>query len=362
MATLRKKKTNQGYIYVVDFYYQGMRHVYSTKTTEAVVAKKILKSIEAKIALGTFRLEDYQENQPRLSEFLDKYMKFLVVSGKTSSTVSREKIVVKHFTRIIGDPIMGSIDPQGLDMWMATRLQDVLPVTYNIELRTMKAIFNKAAEWRYIEKNPFCKRKKLKVEEHRLYMEDGELERFFNALSKLREETKSSKYKVKLRLFAYFCYFMLNTGLRREEGLGLLPQDVSFDAGILHIRKTKDKEARDVPLTQKAQEILKALGENPFSGLTKSFVSHTFKTVHDKAGLQGFKLHSLRHTYATKLIEAGVDVLTVSKILGHSDIKTTMIYAKVRLGSMKSAAKLFENLRPPVTFWLLGPGKVDADD
>jgi site-specific recombinase XerD len=56
-----------------------------------------------------------------------------------------------------------------------------------------------------------------------------------------------------------------------------------------------------------------------------------------KAGLKGFKLHSLRHTFATRLIELGVDVLTVSKILGHSDIKTTMVYAKTQFSVMQKA-------------------------
>ncbi len=80
-----------------------------------------------------------------------------------------------------------------------------------------------------------------------------------------------------------------------------------------------------------------------------------FWSVCKKADLNGFKLHSLRHTFATQLIDRGVDVLTVSKILGHSDIKTTMIYAKVRLESLRNAVRLPEEKQLPVRKWLAKP-------
>lgn len=74
-----------------------------------------------------------------------------------------------------------------------------------------------------------------------------------------------------------------------------------------------------------------------FSELSNNSVTKTFTQTCKDAGLVGFKLHSLRHTFATRLIELGVDVLTVSKILGHSDINTTMVYAKVQRQTMQNA-------------------------
>ncbi len=86
-----------------------------------------------------------------------------------------------------------------------------------------------------------------------------------------------------------------------------------------------------------------------------------FAQICKKAKLTGFKFHSLRHAFATRLIDLGVDVLTVSKILGHSDIKTTMAYAKVRLETMRNAVNVFEEGKTPVTFWYLDDGKNQAD-
>jgi integrase/recombinase XerD len=61
--------------------------------------------------------------------------------------------------------------------------------------------------------------------------------------------------------------------------------------------------------------------------------------------LDGIKLHSLRHTFATRLIELGVDILTIARLLGHADIKTTMIYAKAELGALRSAVKKLDMLQ-----------------
>ena len=61
--------------------------------------------------------------------------------------------------------------------------------------------------------------------------------------------------------------------------------------------------------------------------------------------MDGIKLHSLRHTFATRLIELGVDILTIARLLGHADIKTTMIYAKAELGALRSAVKKLDMLQ-----------------
>ena len=66
-------------------------------------------------------------------------------------------------------------------------------------------------------------------------------------------------------------------------------------------------------------------------------MTHKFAQAAKRAGLVGFKLHSLRHSFASKLIASGVDIYTVSKLLGHSDLKTTMIYAKMGVGTMQIA-------------------------
>ena len=356
MASLRKTKTKSGYTYWIDFYFQGTRHVLSTKTSEVRIAKRILKDIEGKIARGNFNLEDYEKKQICLSEFIKEYFRF-AQTYKGARTVSLERNVINTFAKFSNDVNLRSIDGQLLDAWKAERLKNVRPATFNLELRTLKAIFNVAKRWGYLEINPTDQITKLKVEEQRLCMTDSELQTFFRKLREEEQAAKSFHRRENLSLLMKYYEFLLNSGIRRDEGLKLQRKNINSEQNIIFIEKTKNKETRIVPLTNRARDIIDSLDDDLFSRLSGSYVSHMFAQIATKANLVGFKLHSLRHTFATRLIDLGVDVLTVSKILGHSDIRTTMIYAKVRLEAMRNAVKLLEEGKVPVRFWLDGAGK-----
>lgn len=337
MARIRWKLTKQGRIAHIDFTHGRKRHVLSTKTSDPKVAKQILFDIQGRIARGVFNFGEIKRKDIRLSAFLEKYFSY-ADSYKAQGTVNLEKIHAKALIKELGDKNLRSIDSQDLDEWKANRLRgEISPATFNMERRTLHAIFNVAKKWGFIDANPFGHIKKLKVDERRLFMRQDELKSFFDAV---QADVKGGRTKNRReRMFRAMLYyeFMLNTGLRREEGLQLKLSDVDFERNAIHIRNTKDKEDRTVPLTNRAREILLGLGENLFAGLGRQFVSRQFADSLRKAGLRGFKLHSLRHTFATRLIELGVDVITVSKILGHSDIKTTMIYAKTQFDVMQRA-------------------------
>lgn len=353
MATLRKNKIKDGYIYWIDFYYQGTRHVLSTKTSEARTARKILKDIEGKIARGNFNLEEYEKKQVFLSDFVKEYFRF-AQTYKSPSTIDLEKNILSNFSKVSNDTNLRSIDGRVLDTWKAETLKNVRPATFNLELRTLKAIFNVAKRWGYLDINPTDQISKLKVEEQRLCMTDSELQLFFSTLAEEQRNALKESQKENLALLVQYYKFLLNTGLRRDEGLKLNKKNVNYDQNVIFIEKTKDKETRVVPLNDQTRSIVDSLDENLFSRLSDSYVTHMFGRICKKAKLSGFKLHSLRHTFATRLIDHGVDVLTVSKILGHSDIRTTMIYAKVRVETMKNAVKLLEEGKVPVRFWLDG--------
>jgi len=168
-------------------------------------------------------------------------------------------------------------------------------------------------------------------------MTGDELKRLFAALDANIVGARNSHHRELHRLFRSYVEFMLNTGLRREEGLQLGWDNVDLEKGVIFIGKTKDKDARIIPLTNQARLILERLGDGLFAGLKKNTATQKFISAASRAGLKGFKLHSLRHTFATRLIELGVDILTVSKLLGHSDIRTTMIYAKSGVSVLRDA-------------------------
>lgn len=256
----------------------------------------------------------------------------------------------------MGNADLRSLGLEALDIWKSSRLRDVSPATFNLELRSLRAIMNVAKRWKYLDQNPFDQIHKVKVEEKRLFMTTAELRSFFEALADLNQSAQRKTHKEKVEMLGPYYELLLNTGLRREEALNLSTSDIDYEHNLVLVRKSKDKEARVVPLTARAREIVDSLGPGLFSILSKSYVTHNFTDTCHRAGLIGFKLHSLRHTFATRLINSGVDVLTISKILGHSDIKTTMIYAKVRLEALKNAVTKLESGKLPVRKWYIEGG------
>jgi integrase len=133
------------------------------------------------------------------------------------------------------------------------------------------------------------------------------------------------------RILQRVVLFLLNTGLRREEAIQLKKTDVDFTRNIIHVSHSKTNHIHSVPLNRIAREVIDRLDNRLFNYLGKSYVAHKFGEYLDNAELSEFKLHSLRHTFATNLNSQGVDIYTVSRLLGHSDIKTTLEQAVMEL-------------------------------
>ena len=166
-----------------------------------------------------------------------------------------------------------------------------------------------------------------------------------------------------------FYYIALATGLRRGELLGLKWQDIDFENGILHIHRQVsriDGEVVEAPLKTKnsyrnvaigadAVEILKAQKEkmqsdyvfpSPTGGpISPDSVLHMLHRVLNRAGLPKVRFHDLRHTFATLALQNGVDVKTVSGMLGHYSAGFTLdIYAHVTTTAQKQAANTMDSV------------------
>jgi len=341
MACLRKVRTKNGHIFYVDYVVDGKRYVRSTKTNDKALATRILHDISGRVAGGRFDLADYNKKHATLSKFFTEYFK--VMEGqKKASTFLNERNYTRKFLRFAGDLDLRSIDPCLMDQWKAMTLGRVSGTTFNIERRTLQAIFQKAIEWGLVDKNPFKHLRKVKIDESRFWMSNQELSLIFGKIDQEIEVAHSKRDREFLSRFRLFIEFLLCTGLRREEALKLRWENVDLERGLISVEKTKSKLLRIVPLNRRAQEILTLVSPGFFQRLNRNHVSRKFAYFVEEAGLKGFKLHSLRHSFAVNLISAGIDVLTVSRLLGHSDLRTTMIYAKVRVDVLKSAVEKLE--------------------
>ncbi|MDP9286135.1 MAG: site-specific integrase [Actinomycetota bacterium] len=161
------------------------------------------------------------------------------------------------------------------------------------------------------------------------------------------------------------------TGLRRGELIALRWMDLDTDAGVIRVRRSyrrgefgtpkSRRSSRAVPLAERVRTELEqhrtqsAFGEphdlvfaHPLSGrvLDPSRILRDFHTDRVAAGLRQLTIHSLRHTYGTRLASAGAPIRALQEWLGHSDIQTTMIYADYAPDSSQGAiwaARAFES-------------------
>lgn len=142
-----------------------------------------------------------------------------------------------------------------------------------------------------------------------------------------------------------------SSGLRIGEALSLKLADIDGTRMLIHIRSGKGNKDRMVPLSEEALKVLRRYWrayrpkQHLFEGRDGGVYSHSsarqvFKRALRQAGIQGqYRLHDLRHAYATHLLDAGCDLRFIQEILGHASPKTTMIYTHVsrqRLASIRS--------------------------
>jgi integrase len=195
----------------------------------------------------------------------------------------------------------------------------VRPATVNRELSLLKHIFSKAIEWGKCKENPARKVKKLKgeVKRVRFLMPDEVQTLISNCPDYLKPIVTVA----------------VHTGMRKGELLGLQWDRVNFEQGIITLQDTKNGERRDIPMNETTKNILKGMernGDNVFcneKGDTFVRLQRSFEVALNKSGIEDFRFHDLRHTFASNLVMGGEDLNTVRELLGHKDLTMTLRYS-----------------------------------
>jgi integrase/recombinase XerD len=157
-----------------------------------------------------------------------------------------------------------------------------------------------------------------------------------------RQELKELFAAPKLLKQRVLLTLIYSAGLRGQEVINLKISDVDFERKTIHIRQSKYKKDRIVPLAESMAVGLKKYlkAENPhiwlFNGkepdgrYSVKGLSWVMRETLKKTSItKDVNLHSLRHAYATHLLEQGLNIVTLKELLGHADITTTMIYLHV---------------------------------
>ena len=162
-------------------------------------------------------------------------------------------------------------------------------------------------------------------------------------INKMVESTNNIKHK----LVVMFLYY---AGLRLDEARNLKWQDIDFDREIIHLKTAKGDKERIVFLHKKLTDMLKIYGINKEGPIfvsqrdekyNKRTIQQIVKSASKKVGIKkNVTPHTLRHSFATHLLEGGADIRYIQQLLGHKDLKTTQIYTHVANKDIKRLADL----------------------
>lgn len=214
------------------------------------------------------------------------------------------------------------------------------PATINRQLATLKHMFTKAVDWNMVEEETLKRVRRVKLLEEnnkRLrYLSKEECQALINA----------SDTHLKPIVIA-----ALNTGMRKGEILSLKWDNVDLKHGFILLDRTKNGERREIPINDTLKGTLQSVRRRldvPYvlydSVTAKPFldVKRSFNTAMRKAGIRDFRFHDLRHTFASHLVMAGVDLTTVSRLLGHKSLTMTLRYAHLAPSHMVKAVDLLD--------------------
>ena len=222
---------------------------------------------------------------------------------------------------------------QRVDGYKATRFREgASPNTVNRELANLSHMLKMAIRWRYVDTNVVSGVSKLKIPEgNSRFLRQEEIQRLL--------QSAEDSYIRPLITTA------IHTGMRKAELLNLQWSDIDFDQRTVTIQAkgdwhTKNYKSRIIQLTPALHKALKEhkkqceeLGvrsEYVFTYRGKRIqggVDRTLRAVLLKAGLEDVTLHTLRHTFASQLVMAGVPLRDVQKLMGHQSFETALQYA-----------------------------------
>lgn len=350
---------------------QKIKAVYGK--TEAEVKRK-LKALQKEIV----KFEPQESVKLTLSELLDDWLNNIKrLELKDSSFDHTEATIENQIKPLIGFLQIQSISMQDVQQFINT-LNDkgysysTIKKAYN----AINATLNLAVEREYIAKNP-CVRIVLPKQAKRsksdiICFTDEETEIICKeALYKY----STGRYKYK---HGYAFIILLNTGMRVGELLALKWNNIDFETGYIHITETrgqiKDRSKskqkyttvdrstktesgdRYIPInkqTKEALEYFKSFDYNsPYVMANSDKGVLSYRNLHralanilERNNIDHGSIHSLRHTFATRLFRNGVDVKVISELLGHSDINITYdIYTHVIAEQKRKAVDILDNL------------------
>lgn len=308
-------------------------------------AKTLADQHRTKIAMGDDPSDAKAQLKlvPTMSAFIqEQYLPF--VKGYKRSWATDEGLLRNHVTPLWGKLYLDQITKQDVIKLITNHRVTHAPGSCNRLLILLRYVFNQANKWEVagVKSNP--------THGFPLMEENNKNERY------LTKEEASTLYAAlggsDNQMLQFIVPMLMLTGARKREVLDAKWEDFDLERQAWRIPISKSGKARHVPLSDGAVTILKTVPRyqscdwvfaNPKTHRPYVSIYYSWNTARKQAGLGEVRIHDLRHSFASFLVNAGRSLYEVQKILGHTQIKTTQRYSHLTQDTLIAAANAASN-------------------
>ena len=330
----------------LDIRVRGKRVRRSLGTSERALAIERARDI-------TLELRNPKPPGTPIDEFAARYLEWARETKPASYAAERYRVdIIKAWFNKAGLLTLESITPYHIEQFRAAvcarpigkeKGRTTSRPTANRYCALLRTMFNKARDWGANLENPVSKVRFFKEGGKVRPLSEAEIGRVLEAARAIGADKHA--YPTSRAIWA-ICRVVLNTGLRRSEVLNMRWSDIIDDS--LRVRG-KGGKVRVVPLNAEARRIL--AGQPRVTAYVFDLpnrnapgnLRRVTETITRRAGVR-FRLHLLRHAFASRLLASGVDIVTVSDLLGHGAAMTTLLYTH---SSEAQKRKAVDTLLPP---------------
>ena len=364
MAKIRKRVNKEKITWQIDYYDPEGKRVMKCfrlkKDAEDYLGKVVAAKKEGRYH-DVFDVK--KETQVTFNELAGKYVENF---GTQKAFQSSKRYLLAKVQEHFGEQRLSQITYLDLETYRNKRKatpangsKQRTDASVNREMALIGHMLGKAVEWEMLETSPLKKGKRLMFKEnnHRLrFLTESEVAALLTASDDLKIHSPYLRPLVETALL---------TGMRRGELLSLKWEQIRNGFIYLEAAMVKSGKGRQIPINDRLAEVFKEVrrgnqlkSEFVFcdsQGRRFSQVKRSFASACRRAGIEAFRFHDLRHTFASRLVMRGASLKAVQELLGHADLKMTMRYAHLSHEHLRDSVNLLNDLPSGKEMVNIGP-------